>query len=220
MRILVISAHPDDEVIGAGGTIARHAAEGDEVFWCVVTEAYPPRWSEVYKAAVRQQIEEVRQVLGIRRVTRLGLPTVKLNTVPYAELCSALQGVVDEVRPEVVYTTPRDDVNQDHRLVYEATLVAARPLPGSPVRRLLCYEIGTTSRFGLPAGSTGFVPDVFVDIGAYLDIKIEALRCYREELREYPHPRSVEGLRLLARERGLGVGLEAAECFQLIRELR
>ncbi len=220
MRVLVIAAHPDDEVIGAGGAIARHAAGGDEVFWCVCTEAYTPRWSEAYKAAVREQAEQVRKVLGICEVIFLGLPTVKLNTVPYVDLCSALQQVVDEVRPEVVYTTPRDDVNQDHRLVYEATLVATRPLPGSPVRRLLCYEIGPTSRFGLPAGSTGFLPNVFVDIGDYLDIKIEALRCYREELRDYPHPRSAEGLRLFARERGLSVGLEAAECFQLIRELR
>lgn len=220
MRVLVIAAHPDDEVIGAGGTIARHVANGDQVFWCVVTEAYAPRWPEAYKAAVRDQVEQVRQLLGIREVTFLGLPTVKLNTIPYVDLCSALQQVVDRVQPEVVYTTPRDDVNQDHRIVYEATLVATRPLPGSPVRRLLCYEIGPTSRFGLPAGSHGFSPNVFVDIEEYIDIKMKAIQCYQEELRDYPHPRSAEGLRLFARERGLSVGLGAAECFQLIRELQ
>lgn len=219
MRVLVIAAHPDDETIGAGGTIARHVAHGNQVYWCVVTQGYSPPWSEETLAAARRQVDEVQRVLGIQDVFMCGFPTVKLNTVPYIDLCSALQQVVDQVRPEVVYTTPRDDINQDHRIVYEATLVAARPLPGSSVRRLLCYEIGPTARFGLPAGSTGFVPNVFVDISQYLGKKLEAIQCYRTELREYPHPRSIEGLRLLAQERGLSVGLKAAECFQLIREL-
>jgi len=219
LRVLAIAAHPDDETIGAGGAIARHVAHGDEVYWCIVTQGYSPPWSEETLAEARSQVDEVQEVLGFREVFLLGFPTVKLNTVPYIDLCSALQQVVDQVQPEIVYTTPRDDINQDHRIVYEATLVAARPLPGSSVRRLLCYEISTTARFGLPAGSTGFAPNVFVDISRYLEKKLEAIRCYRTELREYPHPRSVKGLRLLAEERGLNVGLQAAECFQLVREL-
>jgi LmbE family N-acetylglucosaminyl deacetylase len=219
LRVLAIAAHPDDETIGAGGTIARHVAQGDEVYWCVVTQAYSPPWPEETLIEARRQVDQVRDVLGIQEIFSCGFPTVKLNTVPYIDLCSALQQVVDQVQPEIVYTTPRDDINQDHRIVYEATLVATRPLPGSSIRRLLCYEIGPTARFGLPAGSAGFVPNVFVDISRYLDKKLEAARCYRTELREYPHPRSIEGLRLLAQERGLSVGLQAAECFQLIREL-
>lgn len=219
MQVLVIAAHPDDEVIGAGGTIARHVAHGDDVCWCVVTRAYSPPWSEEYPGIARKQVEDVQRVLGIEEVFHCGFPTVKLNTVPYIELCSALQRVVDQVQPEVVYTTAGDDINQDHRLVYEATLVATRPLPNSSIRRVLSYELSTTARYGLPAGSSGFVPNVFVDISQYLDKKMEAMQCYRTELREYPHPRSLEGLRLFARERGLSVGLEAAECFQLIREL-
>jgi len=219
LRVLAIAAHPDDETIGAGGVIARHVAQGDEVYWCIVTQGYSPPWSEETLAEARSQVDEVQEVLGFREVFLLGFPTVKLNTVPYIDLCSALQQVVDQVQPEIVYTTPRDDINQDHRIVYEATLVAARPLPSSSVRRLLCYEISTTARFGLPAGSTGFAPNVFVDVSRYLEKKLEAIRCYRTELREYPHPRSVKGLRLLAEERGLSVGLQAAECFQLVREL-
>lgn len=219
MRVLVIAAHPDDETIGAGGTIARHVAHGDEVYWCVVTQGYSPPWPEETLAAARQQIDEVQMVLGIREAFLCGFPTVKLNTVPYIDLCSALQRIVDQVQPEVVYTTPRDDINQDHRIVHNATLVATRPLPESPVRRVLAYEISPTSRFGWSSGSAGFVPNVFVDISQYLDKKLAAMRCYQTELREYPHPRSLEGLRLLAEERGLSVGLKAAECFQLIREL-
>lgn len=219
VRVLVIAAHPDDEVIGAGGTIARHVAEGDRVSWCIVTETHSPRWSEAIQAQARRQVERVQEVLGIEVVFFCGLPTVELNTVPYIDLCSSLQRVVDQVQPEVVYTTPPNDLNQDHRLVHDATLVAARPLPGCPVRRLLSYEISTQSRFGLPSGSTGFIPNVFVDIADYLDVKLKAMACYEYELRDYPHPRSLEGIRLLAQERGLSVGMDAAECFQLVREL-
>lgn len=219
MRILAIAAHPDDEVIGAGGTLARHVAEGDEVYWCVVTEAHSPRWPEEVRVQARRQVDQVQQVLGIREVFFCGFTTVALNTVPYIDLCSALQRVVDEVQPEVVYTTPGSDINLDHRLVYEATLVATRPLPGSCVRRVLSYEVSTTARYGLPAGSSGFEPNVFVDISRYLDKKLEVMRCYEAELRTYPHPRSLRGIRLLAEERGLSIGLGAAECFRLVREL-
>ena len=215
MRILVIAPHPDDEVIGAGGTIVRHVASGDEVALCIVTQGYSPPWPEDTVEVARRQAEAAREALGIKRIFFLGYPTVKLNTVPNMELTSALQEVVDEVRPEVVYTSSADDVNQDHRIVFEATLVATRPLPGSSVRRLLCCEPGTSGRYG----HQPFIPNVFVDIEAFLDKKLEAMKCYVRELREPPHPRSLVGLKLVAQERGLSVGLNAAECFQLMREI-
>lgn len=219
LRVLVIAAHPDDETIGAGGTIARHVAQGDKVYWSIVTQGYRPLRSDSELAAARAQVLEVQQVLGIEEVLFCGFPTVQLNTVPYGEVSSALQRVVDQVRPDVVYTTSPSDINQDHRIVYDCTLVATRPLPGCSVRRLLAYEIGPTARFGLPAGCPPLVGNVFVDISEYLDRKLEAMSCYETQLREYPHSRSLKGLRLLAQERGLSVGLKAAECFELVREL-
>jgi len=219
VKVLVISAHPDDEVIGAGGTIARHVDHGDEVYWCVVTQGYDPPWSEEYLARARQQVYDVKRVLGIEGVFFCGFPTVKLNTVPYIEVSAALENIVSQVQPEIVYTTPRDDINKDHRIVYECTLVATRPLPGSSIRRLLSYELGPSSRQGLVSGGCSFVPNVFVDISEYIDKKLEAMSYYKTELREYPHPRSLEGLRLIAEERGLSVGLKAAEAFNLVREV-
>jgi LmbE family N-acetylglucosaminyl deacetylase len=215
MRVLVISAHPDDEVIGAGGTLARHVARGDEVYWCVVTEAYNPPWPDEVLAEARQQVYAVQRFMGIKQVSLCGFPTVKLNTVPNIELTSAVQAVVDDVRPNVVYTTPYCDVNVDHRLVCEATIVATRPLPGSTVKRVLSYEVAPTTRFARQP----FAPNVYVDISGFLDKKLEAMKYYKTELRKFPHPRSLEGLELLARERGLGIGVEAAECFRLIREI-
>jgi LmbE family N-acetylglucosaminyl deacetylase len=216
VRVLVISAHPDDEVIGAGGTLARHVAEGADVFWCIVTQGYSPPWPADVVATARRQVEKVRQVLGIRQTFFCGFPTVKLNTIPHGELSSSLQKIVTEVRPEVVYLPPGSDINRDHRIVFDATLVATRPFPDSPVRRVLCYEIGPTGRYG----STTFTPNVFVDIEPYLEKKLEAMACYDTELKDFPHPRSLEGLRLIAQERGMSVGLKAAECFQLIREIQ
>jgi len=219
VKVLVISAHPDDEVIGAGGTIARHVDQGDEVYWCVVTQAYSPPWSEAYLERAQQQVYDVQKVLGIQEVFFCGFPTVKLNTVPYIDISSALQRVVDQVQPEVVYTTPGNDINLDHRIVYECTLVATRPFPGCPVKRLLSYEIGAGPRQGLTSGDGGFFPNVFIDVSEYVEKKLEAMSCYRSELQEYPHPRSLKGLRMIAEERGLGVGVGAAEAFRLVREI-
>lgn len=219
MRVLAISAHPDDETIGAGGTLLKHIARGDEVYWVVCTEPHAPTWSPEQIDNAKRQVDRVAEAYGMREVFRLGYPTVQLNTVPYMSLSEALTKIVHRVAPETVYTLPRGDLNQDHRIVHDASLVAVRPLPGSSVRRVLSYEIVTTSRYGLPAGAEPFRPSVFVDIAAQLADKLDLMRLYVDEVRGFPHPRSIEGIELFARERGLSVGLEAAECFELLREI-
>lgn len=215
MKILVISAHPDDETIGAGGTIARHIDNGDEVAWCIVTKAYNPPWPDEVLSAAKKQVDQIAKHYGIRKVYRCGLPTVMLNTVPYRELSAKLQEVVNDFLPEIVYTTPVSDLNQDHRLVHECTMVATRPLPGSSVKKIMAYEISTTTRYGYDV----FRPTIYVDISNYLDKKLEAMRLYDTELKDWPHPRSIAGLRTLSQERGLAIGVDAAECFQLLREI-
>jgi len=219
MKVLAIAPHPDDETIGAGGTLARHRAHGDEVYWCIVTQGYTPPWPEETLLQVREQIENIAKYCGFSKVFRLGFPTVKLNTVPHMELCGALQNVVEEVKPDIVYTTSKNDINMDHRIVHDCTLIATRPLPGNAVKRVLSYEIGYTGLYGIPSGAEMFRPNVFVDISEYMDHKLNAMRFYETELREPPHPRNIESLRMLANVRGFGVGYNAAECFELIREL-
>jgi LmbE family N-acetylglucosaminyl deacetylase len=219
LKVLFIAPHPDDETIGAGGSIARHCALGDHVYWCIVTKGYSPHWSEETLQTIREQIDSIEKFYGFKKVYRLGFPTVRLNTVPHMELCGALQNVIEEIKPDIIYTTSRNDANLDHRIVYDCTLVATRPLPGNGVRRVLSYEIGYTNHFGVPSGASMFQPTVFVDINDYLDKKIGAMRLYETELRSLPHPRNVDSIRLVAKERGLCVGYEAAECFELVREL-
>jgi LmbE family N-acetylglucosaminyl deacetylase len=219
MKVLVIAAHPDDEVIGAGGTIARHVALGDEVHLSVVTEGYTPDWPAETLEEKRKEVFRAAEVLGIRRISFCGFPTVQLNTVPYKELCEKVGECVQQSQPQIVYTTPRGDINRDHHIVYEATLVATRPVPGSSVRRLLSYEGPPTTRFGAPFVENLFIPNVYIDISTTLEKKIEAMSQYRTELKEFPHPRSLKALRLYAEERGISVGLKAAEIFQLVREI-
>lgn len=219
MKILVIAPHPDDETIGAGGTIFRHKALGDDIFWCIVTQGYTPPWPEEVVQKAREQINSIETYYGFKKVYRLGFPTVKLNIVPHIELCSAIQKVMQEVNPDIVYTTSKNDLNLDHRIVYDSTLIACRPLPGNNVKRVLSYEICYTKYFGNPTGGTMFQPNVFIDIAEYLEEKLKAMRYYETELRQSPHPRNIESLRLLAKERGLCVGYGAAECFELVREL-
>jgi N-acetylglucosamine malate deacetylase 1 len=219
MKVLIIAPHPDDETIGAGGAIARHIAQGDDVFWCIVTQGYKPQWKEETLEKASEQISKIEKFYGFKKTYRLGFPTVKLNSIPHIELCSAIQEVIKEVKPEVVYTTSCNDTNLDHRIVYDCTIIATRPLPGSSVQRILSYEIGYTNYFGVPAGAGMFQPNVFIDISGYIGVKLDAMRIYETELRPSPHPRNIGSIELLARERGLCVGFNAAECFSLIREL-
>ena len=219
MIVLAIAPHPDDETIGAGGTLARHIALGDEVVWCIVTQGYSPPWSEETLMNAGKQIDQVKKIYGFKKVFRLGFPTVKLNTVPHFDLCTAIQEVMDEINPDIVYTTSRNDANLDHRIVYDCTLVAVRPLPGNTASRILSYEIGYTGNFGVSSGAAMFQPNVFIDIGPYMKKKLTAMNCYETELRELPHPRSIEGITVLARARGLSLGFEFAEYFELVREI-
>jgi LmbE family N-acetylglucosaminyl deacetylase len=180
-----------------------------------VTKAYNPPWSEETISAASKQVDEVAKLFGFSKTYKCDFPTVMLNTVPYREISSKLQEVVNNSKPEVVYTTSASDLNQDHRIVHECTLVATRPLPNTTVRKVLSYEISTTSKYGYGV----FCPTIFVDISKYLAKKIEVMKLYDTEIKEWPHPRSIEGIRIIAKERGLAIGVAYAECFELVREI-
>ncbi len=219
MKVLVIAPHPDDEVLGCGGTIANHSKNGDEVHLCVVTRAYPPEWTEEVIGIKRQEVNEASGILGIKETSFLDLPTVKLDTLPQKELNNAIARVVDAVNPDVVYLPHKGDLNRDHRLVFEAALVALRPLGGNTVSRILCYETLSETEWGIPDAESVFIPTVYMDITNTLETKLAAMSAYASELKEHPHPRSLEMLKVLARKRGSEVGIADAEAFILIREI-
>jgi N-acetylglucosamine malate deacetylase 1 len=227
MRHLIVATHPDDEVLGVGGTIARAVAAGEEVHVCYVTACYQPRpdepdlprYADGEREERQREARESASLLGVKGVHFLDLPNNTLDQVPHAALNRRIGACVEEVRPEILYVNHGGDVHKAHRLVYEACVVVARPLPGAVVRRLLAYEVPSSTEWGGGAFGAPFVPNVYVDVSPFLERKLRALEAYRSEVRAYPHRRSVEAVRLHAAARGSEVGVEAAEAFMLVREV-
>ena len=217
-RVLVIAPHPDDEVLGCGGTVAKHVQIGDEVYLCIVTKAYPPEWPEAEMGDRKGEVLDASQILGIKKTYFLDLPTVKLDTIPQKELNDLITQTVNEVQPEVVYIPHKGDVNKDHGLVFDAAMVAIRPRPGSLIKRVLSYETLSETEWAAPFMENVFIPNVYVDISETLEVKLKAMSEYRSELKEFPHPRSPEAISALAKIRGSSIGVKAAEAFMLVRE--
>ena len=220
-RALVVAAHPDDETYGLGGTIARHVRQGDLVSILILTEGVTARHkeTELQKAATRSACAS----LGVDDVRFADLPDQRLDGMPLLEVIRPIHRALKEIRPQVVYTHHRGDANQDHRAVFAATLVAVRPFGDNPVERVLCYEVASTTEWGPPFTEWAFLPNVFVDISATLEDKLKAVEAYREtfqsEVKPYPHPRSPKAVRIYAQQKGITVGMPAAEAFVLVREL-
>lgn len=219
MKVLVVAAHPDDEVMGAGGTIAKHVRQKDHVYLCIVTKAYTPDWSEEIIKEKRKEVVRASHILGVRKTYFCDLPTVMLDTLPQKELNKKVSEVVNEVRPDIVYTTHRGDINSDHRLVFEATMVAVRPACKNLISRVLSYELLSSTDWAPPFPERAFMPNVYVDISKTLETKIKAMSVYKTELREYPHPRSIEAIAIQAKRRGMDIQVKAAEAFMLMREI-
>ena len=219
-KVLVIAPHPDDEVLGCGGTIAKHTSGGDEVYVCIVTKAYPPQWSEDEIKKARDEVLNVNQILGIKKTYFIDLPTVKLDTIPQKELNDLISRCVVEVQPEIIYLPHKGDINKDHGLVFDAAMVAMRPRPGAVIKKVLCYETLSETEWAAPSVENAFIPNVYVDISDTLETKLKAAAAYKTELKEFPHPRSLEAISALAKLRGSTIGVEAAEAFTLVRETR
>lgn len=215
-RALVIAPHPDDEVLGCGGTIAKFARRGIRVAVCIATEAYEPEWTKKFIAARPKEIARAHAALGVKKTFFLGLPTVKLDTLPQKDISAKIRQVIEEFRPDTLFIPHRGDLHYDHRLLHESALVAARPLAGNPVRTILAYETLSETEWGVEP----FVPQLYEDISGTLPIKQKAMRAYSTEMRPFPHPRSAEAMEALAKKRGSEAGLLAAEAFVVVRSIR
>ena len=211
MKALVIGAHPDDEILGVGGTILKHNANNDEVYVCIVTKAYGPRWPRRYMENKIKEQRKVDKLLGIKRRFNLGFQTTKLNMVAHGEINGRINDIVNEVNPDIIYTHFEDDLNYDHTIIFRACMVAARP----PKRiRLLCFETLSETEWN----NKIFLPNFLVDVSGFINKKVKAFEIYKSEVKPYPHPRSPEGIRILAKKRGLEICVEYAEAFILIKE--
>jgi len=213
MKVLVVVAHPDDETLGCGGTIAKHTLSGDEVYCLILMEQLTSRG-----ITEEQKDNSIRaaKVLGIKELFFDKFPDQQFDSVPFLNIVKSIEKVKEEVNPNTIYTHYEYDLNLDHRITFQACLTAFRPLPGVSVKEIYSLEVPSSTEWG----SKTFTPNVFVDISETFDKKIEALKCYESELRKYPHPRSIEAIRVLAKYRGYQSGLEMAETFQLVRWIK
>lgn len=226
MRVLVLAAHPDDEVLGCGGTIARLAAAGHDVFIAILGEGITSRFPSRASAA-RESLDELHSrsgqvagLLGARDLHLAGLPDNRFDTVPLLDVVKVVEDVIERWQPEVVYTQHGGDLNVDHVVLFRATLTATRPTAGHPVREVYAYEVGSSTEWSFQQFEPRFMPTVFEDIATTLETKVTAMQMYESEARDFPHPRSPEALRAAAHRWGSVSGLQAAEAFQLIRSVR
>lgn len=218
-RVAVIAAHPDDELLGIGGTLARHVRNGDEVHAVVVADGAGSRYPAELVATLEKQARRAAEVIGFTSLQFLSLPDQRLDAVPLIETTQRLEGVLDEIEPETVYTHFPEDVNSDHRLVARCAWTACRPYARPGLRKFAVFETPSSTEWAWPMTGTEFRPNWFVDVTETLEIKIAAMECYETELRAYPHPRSSQALRERAAYWGSHIGRLAAEPLMVLREL-
>lgn len=224
-KVLVIVAHPDDEVLGMGGTIAKLASKNIEVGLLIVTDGSTAQYRddpELDKIIAKKKAETTKcaEILGIKKVFFGNLPDMKLDVTPHIEINRVIESTIDAFQPTTIFTHFYGDVNMDHQRVYESTLVACRPDCGQCVKKILLYSVPSSTNWNVQTPISTFIPNWYEDIsGIFAEKKYSALKCYETELREYPHPRSVEYLRNSDIAEGNKVGLLSAESFIMVRNI-
>ena len=223
---LILAAHPDDEVLGCGGTIARLSGEGHAVHVVIMAEGATSRDPVRDRSARDGELSALAGaahraggVLGAASVELLAFPDNRMDSLDRLDIVKTVEDLVARHAPDTVFTHHAGDVNIDHRRLHDAVVTACRPQPGHPVRRLLFFEVASSTEWQPPGSAPAFQPAVFVDIAETLDRKMESLRAYASEMRPWPHSRSIEAVAHLARWRGATVGRAAAEAFMLGREI-
>ena len=227
VKVAVIAAHPDDEVLGCGGTLASLARSGrSEIRIGILGEGISSRYARREEAPrkdllqLQAQARKANSAWKAKAVEFGGLPDNRFDDVPLLEIIKQVEKWVEAWRPEVIYTHHPGDLNIDHSLTFRAVLTATRPMAGTPVKDLYAFEVPSSTEWAFRRVEPPFRPNVFVDISESIEIKVKALQHYEEEVRVFPHPRSPEALRALARRWGSAVGLQYAEAFELIRSVR
>ena len=207
MNILVIAPHPDDEVLGMGGTIKK-LSKKNKIILCVVSEGATAQYKDKKMIKVRRDsCKKTAKILGISQTQFLDYPDMRLN-LSHLDINKKLEEIIEKYRPEIVYTAPKNDLNLDHQMVFNSTLVACRPKSG--VKQILCYEIQGNTK-------VPFVPNVFENIEKEFPYKIKGFKMYKSEIEEFPNPRSITAIENLAIQRGVESGTKKAEAFELIR---
>ncbi len=221
-NILVLAAHPDDEVLGCGGTIAKYSSQGDFVHVAFISDGVSSRQGDDDALAKELKSRRVAahsalSILGVTSVSFEDFPDNRLDVVPTIDVAQKIEALITKYQPQIVFTHHFGDVNVDHKMVHEATVVACRSQPNHCVKSILCYEVPSSTEWQLAGKRQDFCPNYFVDISSFLDQKLLSLSEYDFEMRTWPHPRSLNALKHLAHWRGSTVGVDSAEAFMVGR---
>jgi len=223
-KVLVIAAHSDDEVLGCGGTIVRLSKKGYEMYVLILGEGITSRDDirdlqkrEIEILDLKRQAEEANKILGVKQVFHHDFPDNRFDTVPFLDLIKVIEKIKNQVKPDIIFTHYEKDLNIDHQITYKAVITATRPIKGETVKEIYSFEIPSSTEWSYPLS---FPPNVFYDISETINVKLRALKEYKTELREYPHPRSLEGVKLNAKYWGMKVGLKHAEAYKVVRILK
>lgn len=220
-KIMVIVAHPDDEVLGIGGTILKHVAKKDEVSALILGDGELSRGSATPTDVIKRekQAKEISKKLGFKNLFLEKLPDNQFDSISLLSITKIVEKYIDKIKPDIIYMHHGGDLNIDHRITFQAVLTACRPQPGFFVKRILTFETPSSTEWSTEGIGKIFVPNFYNDISDFIDKKIEVLKIYKDEMKTFPHPRSYEGATILAKFRGMTVGYKYAEAFEIIREL-
>lgn len=213
MKILVFAPHNDDEVLGVGGTIAKHVAKGDKVYVCGVTVGKNKERAN----NIKEEALEAHKILGVSDTIFLDLPVIGLSNMPTKELNQAMHDTVNKIEPDIAYIPHKGDMHLDHKMVAESAMVALRPVNSPQLKAIYAYETLSETEWNIPSVDNAFIPNVWCDITDTIDKKLEAMKCYKSQLLDFPHPRSLKAIRALSEFRGSTVCVNNAESFMLIR---
>ena len=220
MKILVFAPHPDDEIIGVGGTIAKRVQNGDDVSVCVVTKGQSPLFNVNSVEQVRNECMQADLKLGVKETIFLDFPAVMLESVPRYELNAKIIEVIQRIKPDEVFIPHRGDMQLDHQIVVDAVMVAVRPRGNYYPKRVYAYETLSETGWNIPNVVNEFIPTVYEDISGTLDLKLRAMSIFKSQLAKFPNARSTEAIDALAKYRGSTVSVNAAEAFTLVREIK
>ena len=223
-KILIISAHPDDEVLGCGATVARLNKEGHTIYTLILGEGVTSRddLRDIKKREknileLKGEAKKANAILGVKEVFFHNFPDNRFDTVPFLDIVKVIEKIKNNIKPDIIFTHYEKDLNIDHQITYRAVITATRPLEEETVKEIYSFEIPSSTEWSYPLS---FSPNTFYDISETIDIKLKALEEYKTELKKYPHPRSLEGVKLNAKYWGMKVGLEYAEAYKTVRIIK
>lgn len=221
-KILIIAPHCDDEILGCGGIMAKAVEAGNEVYVAIVTNGHlgaPELFKKEGTERVRNEALEAHEYLGVTKTYFLDFPAVRLETTPSYQISLKIQEIIREHAINVLYIPHYGDIHNDHGISYHASLVAARPINNNSIMRIYAYETLSETEWAPPGAHNAFIPTVFIDISNYMNKKIEAFKYFTTQIKQAPHPRSLESIKNLAKYRGSTVSKEFAESFMLVRQI-